>query len=103
MEINLLEPTTMCCFGPFTRRKTKEDLPHDILARMVAKSCILGALAWDYADTVLDIAARMRIGKTKPLSRAVKNCTTNGDGSATVSSTPDISTKRLSLRCYLRT
>lgn len=72
MEINLLEPTTMCCFGPFTRRKTKEDLPHDILARMVAKSCILGALAWDYTDTVLNIAARMRIGKTKPLSRAVK-------------------------------
>lgn len=72
MEINLLEPTTMCCFGPLTKKKTKEDLPLDALTRMVAKSCVLGALAWDYADTVLRLAANMRLSETKSLSRAVK-------------------------------
>lgn len=72
MEINLLEPATLCCFGPFTKRRTKEDLPQDILAQMVAKTCVLGALAWDYADTVVKLASVMRIEKTRGLSRAVK-------------------------------
>lgn len=72
IKIDLLEPATLCCFGPFTKPKTKEDLPQEALAQMVAKTCVLGALAWDYADTVVNLASSMKIEKTKGLSRAVR-------------------------------
>lgn len=57
----------------FPRRKTIHDVPRNLLVRMSVKTYLLGALAWDYADTVLDIAAQMRIGgPTKKLSRSVR-------------------------------
>lgn len=52
--------------------KTTKDLPQRPLARMATKLYLLGALAWDYADTVCNIAASLRICETKPASRAVR-------------------------------
>lgn len=54
------------------RVKSFADVPSASLARMGVKLNLLGALAWDYADTVLDLAAQMRISQTRPLSRAVR-------------------------------
>lgn len=52
--------------------KTVYDLPEsDVIAR-TAKLGIISALAWDYADTILDISAQMRIQQTKKLCRAVR-------------------------------
>lgn len=53
-------------------QKTTKDIPQRPLARMAAKLYLLGALAWDYADTVCNIAASLRIDATKPVSRAVR-------------------------------
>lgn len=58
-------------FLPETRPKKLRDIPQKPLARMAVKLYLLGSLAWDYTDTVLDIAVRMRLDKTKPLCRAV--------------------------------
>lgn len=52
--------------------KTTRDIPQRPLARMAAKLYFLGALAWDYADTVCNVAASLHIKETKPLSRAVR-------------------------------
>ena len=52
--------------------KSAKDIPQRTLSMMGAKLYLLGALTWDYADTVCNIAAQMRIGKTKPLCRAVR-------------------------------
>lgn len=49
-----------------------KDLPEKILARFVLKTYILGALAWDYAETVCEIAAAMRNPHTKGLCRTVR-------------------------------
>lgn len=40
--------------------------------RIVTTVCVLGALAWDYAETVREIASQMRITATKALSRSVR-------------------------------
>lgn len=52
--------------------KTIEDLPQPKLLRMMAKLCIVGSLAWDYAETVRTLAAQMQLSATKSLSRAVR-------------------------------
>lgn len=55
------------------KRKTLDDVPQNELAHMTAKLYLVGALVWDYTDTVLDIAAQMRLGgAAKKLSRAIR-------------------------------
>ncbi len=54
------------------RRRTFDDIPPDHHARMAIKMFLLGALVWDYTDTVLDIAAQMRITQVKKLSRTIR-------------------------------
>ncbi|MCM1066409.1 MAG: hypothetical protein NC418_02400 [Muribaculaceae bacterium] len=54
------------------KRKSTRDLPRRPLARMAVKLHILGSLVWDYADTVLDLAALMSITPLKPLCRAIR-------------------------------
>lgn len=57
----------------FPRHKTLDDVPQRELAHRSVKIYLLGALVWDYADTVLNIAAQMRIGgATKKLTRAIR-------------------------------
>lgn len=51
---------------------TLDDVPQRDLFRMAFKLYTLGALAWDYASTVLDISAQMRISELKKLSRAIR-------------------------------
>lgn len=65
-------PTPLPAIDLIPQPKTTKDIPQRPLARMAAKLYLLGSLAWDYADTVCNIAAQMRIGKTKPLCRAVR-------------------------------
>jgi hypothetical protein len=52
---------------------TLADVPQMELYKMAVKQYFLGALAWDYADTVNDLAASMRLDGTKKISRAVNN------------------------------
>lgn len=54
-------------------RKSLDDVPQKELAHMTVKLYLIGALAWDYTDTVLDIASQLRIGGAiKKLSRTVR-------------------------------
>lgn len=48
------------------------ELNTDILSLRIAKLCMLGALVWDYTDTILDIVSQQRLSATKQLSRAVR-------------------------------
>lgn len=60
---------------PDLRPKAKSfyDIPKDILSKKAVKMYIIGALVWDYAETVIDIAAQMKLGgETKRLSRAIR-------------------------------
>lgn len=52
--------------------KTIDDLSIDTRVRMVIKISLLGTLAWDYTDTVLEIASQMKIKDTVKVSRAIK-------------------------------
>lgn len=52
--------------------KSITDIPEDILITMRVRMYALGALVWDYTDTVLDIARSMRIQKTKKTSRKIR-------------------------------
>lgn len=54
-----------------TKPKTLDDLPEKERLRIIVKISLLGTLAWDYADTVLDIARQMKIPQMKKVSRAV--------------------------------
>lgn len=54
------------------REATLDDVPQQALARKGVKLSMLGTLATDYANTVLDIAGQMRISRTKRLSRCVR-------------------------------
>lgn len=56
----------------FTRSSSLDNVPSDDLFRMAIRLYLLGALVWDYTDTVLDIAAQMRVSATRPLARAVR-------------------------------
>lgn len=46
---------------------------------MTVKIYFVGALAWDYTETVLDIAAQMKISETKKLSRTIRELRRNYD------------------------
>ena len=59
-------------FPPVPRRRTVLDLPPHIVGSMTIRLYILGALAWDYADTVLNIMAVLRPEGTKELCRTVR-------------------------------
>ena len=54
-------------------RKSLDDVPQLKLGYMAVKVYLIGALVWDYTDTVLDIAAQMRLGGgCKKLARAIR-------------------------------
>lgn len=53
-------------------RKTLGNVPQADLGHMAVKIYLIGALVWDYTDTILDISAQMRIGATKKISRAIR-------------------------------
>lgn len=61
------------------RRGSLDDVPQTELAYMTVKIYFVGALAWDYTDTVLDIAAQMKISETKKLSRTIRELHRNYD------------------------
>lgn len=48
------------------------DVPEDILITIRVRMYALGALVWDYVDTVLDMARSMRPQELRKLCRAVK-------------------------------
>ena len=54
-------------------------IPPAKLSAMGVKLYIVGALAWDYADSVLNIAAQMRIPQTKRLCRTIRALRCNYD------------------------
>ena len=54
------------------RRKTIDDIPTQITGTMAVKLYLLGALLWDYTDTILDIASSLRIASTRSHSRTVR-------------------------------
>lgn len=54
------------------RRPTLDDVPQDELLHRSICLYLVGALVWDYTDTVLKLAGQMKISKTKRLSRAVR-------------------------------
>lgn len=62
-----------CRVAPVPWRRSLDDVPYKTIGRMAVKINLVAALAWDYALTVLDIAAQMRISSTKPLARAVRD------------------------------
>lgn len=64
-HIDLLAPDT-------APRLTARDIPQKPLARMAVKIYLLGCLAWDYADTVCNVAATLRLKETRALSRSVR-------------------------------
>lgn len=53
-------------------RRSLDDVPQVPLLHMSVKMYLIGALVWDYADTVCDIAISMRRHETKRLCRAVR-------------------------------
>lgn len=48
------------------------DLDEDHVTLLMITMYGAGALAWDYADTVLDLASQMRLSQTRQLSRSVR-------------------------------
>ncbi len=55
------------------RRPTLEELvPNRLLNRMAIKIYMVGTLAWDYADTVLDLVRQARMAETKKNSRELR-------------------------------
>ena len=56
----------------FARRKTILDLPRERIAGMAVRLYMLGYIAWDYADTVVNIAAQQKRDETKKLCRTVR-------------------------------
>lgn len=54
------------------RRRTLDDVPqHELLSRSV-RLYLIGALVWDYTDSVLALAAQMKNHNTKALSRTIR-------------------------------
>lgn len=54
------------------RRRTVDDIPVRPLAQRAVKLYLVGNLAWDYTDTVLNIASSLRRDSTRALSRSVR-------------------------------
>ncbi len=72
--------TSMPQYTFFDRSKHQEDeelrlsrlLDRETLFRFAYVPFVIAQLVWDYADTILTIAAWLRITETKPLCRAIK-------------------------------
>lgn len=68
-------PNTAPLFPPidlFPRKKTLDDLPQREFMRRGFKIFVLGALAWDYTDTVLNEAKRLNLpDETKKITRTI--------------------------------
>lgn len=54
------------------KEKTVLDLPEDLMKNRMVLLCLIGALAWDYAFTVLDLAAQMKLRELSKASRAIR-------------------------------
>ncbi|MCM1296829.1 MAG: hypothetical protein NC311_14925 [Muribaculaceae bacterium] len=63
----------------FARTKDLSDIPVDTLLLIRVRMYALGALVWDYTDSVLLTASNMRIEDTIRLSRAVRELRTDYD------------------------
>lgn len=59
--------------------KTPYDLDENYVTRMMIKMYALGQLAWDYADTCIDISTQMRVREVKKVSRAIRQLKTEYD------------------------
>lgn len=53
-------------------QKKITDVPEDILTTIRVRMYAIGALVWDYVDSVLDMAKMLRRPETRKLSRAVR-------------------------------
>lgn len=54
-------------------QRSLDNIPKKFMHRTSIKIFIIGALVWDYADTVLELAAQMRIDRgTRKLSHAIR-------------------------------
>lgn len=55
------------------KQRTLHDIDDDVLLFRVAYvPYVIGALAWDWVDSILDQAAQMKIEETKALSRGIR-------------------------------
>lgn len=77
--MNATVHTPFAPIGLMSGPKQFADIPADRLAVMGVKLYIVGALAWDYTDSVLNIAAQMRIPQTKRLCRTIRSLHCNYD------------------------
>lgn len=70
-HIPVLPRLPVMAYAP--RQKGIYDIPQKKgLSHRAIKVYLLGALVWDYTETVLDLASQMRINETKKLARAVR-------------------------------
>ena len=70
MDFDFSTPYTPGFISAVPRPGTVDDVPAKELVSLTARTYVLCALAWDYVDTVLNIAARQRVGKK--VSREVR-------------------------------
>lgn len=75
----IISPITYNLFPQKPPRRTVLDLPSSIIGPMAIRLYVLGALAWDYADTVLNIMAVLRPEGTKALCRTVRQLKADHD------------------------
>ena len=54
------------------KEKTVLDLPEETVKNRMVLLCLAGSLAWDYAFTVLDLAAQMKLSELRKLSRTIR-------------------------------
>lgn len=50
----------------------KDKIPHEMLKFMAIKMYLMAALTWDYVDTIIDMAAQMKINECKAVSRQIR-------------------------------
>lgn len=62
----------MIDYNLIRRRPVEEVVPKQVLNRMAIKIYMVGSLAWDYADTVLDLVRQAKISETKKQSRELQ-------------------------------
>lgn len=62
----------MTDYNLIPQRTAKELVPDDVMLSMSIKIYMVGSLAWDYADTVLDLVRQAKISDTKKQSRELQ-------------------------------
>lgn len=55
------------------KQRLREVLSEDAIFSITYVPFVIAEIAWDYADTILDIAVMMRLHETKKLCRAIKD------------------------------